>query len=121
MAQGIKPTVRNGTFAVPEGPGLGLEINEDGSGRIWRKAKAGGDEHRLPLLRANGATLSWIASVGGHGSAQLGHQLFRVDLRGPLTAGRLQIFRRVRENCCVRTKASLASEKTTIHDLSRDC
>ena len=29
MAQGTKPVVRNGTFPVPEGPGLGLEINED--------------------------------------------------------------------------------------------
>jgi len=29
MAQGTKPAVRNGTFPVPEAPGLGLEINED--------------------------------------------------------------------------------------------
>ncbi len=29
MAQGVKPAVRNGVIAVPEGPGLGLEINED--------------------------------------------------------------------------------------------
>jgi L-alanine-DL-glutamate epimerase-like enolase superfamily enzyme len=29
MAQGAKPAVRKGIFPVPEGPGLGLEINED--------------------------------------------------------------------------------------------
>ncbi len=29
MAQGKTPVVRGGVFAVPEGPGLGLEINED--------------------------------------------------------------------------------------------
>ena len=29
MAQGTKPVIRNGVFKVPEGPGLGLEINED--------------------------------------------------------------------------------------------
>ncbi|MEP7363111.1 MAG: mandelate racemase/muconate lactonizing enzyme family protein [Acidobacteriota bacterium] len=29
MAQGVKPAVRKGVIAVPEGPGLGLEINED--------------------------------------------------------------------------------------------
>lgn len=33
MAQGTKPLLRNGKIAVPEGPGLGLEINED-----WLKA-----------------------------------------------------------------------------------
>jgi L-alanine-DL-glutamate epimerase-like enolase superfamily enzyme len=29
MAQGVKPALRKGKFSVPEGPGLGLEINED--------------------------------------------------------------------------------------------
>ena len=29
MAQGVKPALRKGKFPVPEGPGLGLEINED--------------------------------------------------------------------------------------------
>jgi L-alanine-DL-glutamate epimerase-like enolase superfamily enzyme len=29
MAQGAKPAVRKGVISVPEGPGLGLEINED--------------------------------------------------------------------------------------------
>jgi L-alanine-DL-glutamate epimerase-like enolase superfamily enzyme len=29
MAQGTKPALHNGKFLVPEGPGLGLEINED--------------------------------------------------------------------------------------------
>jgi L-alanine-DL-glutamate epimerase-like enolase superfamily enzyme len=29
MAQGPKPVIRDGKFPVPEGPGLGLEINED--------------------------------------------------------------------------------------------
>jgi L-alanine-DL-glutamate epimerase-like enolase superfamily enzyme len=29
MAQGAKPALHNGKFLVPEGPGLGLEINED--------------------------------------------------------------------------------------------
>jgi galactonate dehydratase len=29
MAQGQEPVVRNSVFPVPEGPGLGLEINED--------------------------------------------------------------------------------------------
>jgi L-alanine-DL-glutamate epimerase-like enolase superfamily enzyme len=33
MALGEKPALRNGKFPVPEGPGLGLEINED-----WLKA-----------------------------------------------------------------------------------
>ncbi|MBV8866622.1 MAG: hypothetical protein JO210_14605, partial [Acidobacteriaceae bacterium] len=33
MAQGTKPAVRKGVFPVPEGPGLGLDINED-----WLKA-----------------------------------------------------------------------------------
>ena len=29
MASGPTPVVRNSTFPVPEGPGLGLELNED--------------------------------------------------------------------------------------------
>ena len=29
MAQGAEPAVRNSVFPVPEGPGLGLELNED--------------------------------------------------------------------------------------------
>jgi L-alanine-DL-glutamate epimerase-like enolase superfamily enzyme len=29
MAVGVKPALHNGKFSVPEGPGLGLEINED--------------------------------------------------------------------------------------------
>ena len=29
MALGVKPALHNGKFLVPEGPGLGLEINED--------------------------------------------------------------------------------------------
>jgi L-alanine-DL-glutamate epimerase-like enolase superfamily enzyme len=29
MVQGKEPVVRNSVFPVPEGPGLGLEINED--------------------------------------------------------------------------------------------
>ncbi|MEO8129022.1 MAG: enolase C-terminal domain-like protein, partial [Bryobacteraceae bacterium] len=29
MAQGVKPALRNGKISVPEGPGLGLEINDD--------------------------------------------------------------------------------------------
>jgi L-alanine-DL-glutamate epimerase-like enolase superfamily enzyme len=29
MALGVKPALHNGKFPVPEGPGLGLEINED--------------------------------------------------------------------------------------------
>jgi L-alanine-DL-glutamate epimerase-like enolase superfamily enzyme len=33
MALGVKPELHNGKFLVPEGPGLGLEINED-----WLKA-----------------------------------------------------------------------------------
>jgi L-alanine-DL-glutamate epimerase-like enolase superfamily enzyme len=33
MAQGAEPTVRKSVFPVPEGPGLGLEMNED-----WLKA-----------------------------------------------------------------------------------
>jgi L-alanine-DL-glutamate epimerase-like enolase superfamily enzyme len=41
MAQGPEPTVRDGGFAVPEGPGLGLDLNEDwlrshvASGETW--------------------------------------------------------------------------------------
>ena len=29
MAQGKEPAVRKGLFPVPEGPGLGLDLNED--------------------------------------------------------------------------------------------
>lgn len=29
MAAGEPPVIRNGLFALPEGPGLGLSINED--------------------------------------------------------------------------------------------
>jgi L-alanine-DL-glutamate epimerase-like enolase superfamily enzyme len=29
MAQGPEPVVRNSVFPVPEGPGLGLDLNED--------------------------------------------------------------------------------------------
>jgi L-alanine-DL-glutamate epimerase-like enolase superfamily enzyme len=29
MAQGAEPAVRKSVFSVPEGPGLGLELNED--------------------------------------------------------------------------------------------
>jgi L-alanine-DL-glutamate epimerase-like enolase superfamily enzyme len=41
MAQGAEPAVRNGVFPVPEGPGLGLDLNEDwlrshiGRGDSW--------------------------------------------------------------------------------------
>ena len=41
MAQGPEPVVRNSLFPVPEGPGLGLELNEDwlrthiASGDTW--------------------------------------------------------------------------------------
>lgn len=39
MAQGPEPVVRNSVFPVPEGPGLGLDLNED-----WLRAHiAGGD------------------------------------------------------------------------------
>jgi L-alanine-DL-glutamate epimerase-like enolase superfamily enzyme len=41
MAQGQEPVVRNSVFPVPEGPGLGLDLNEDwlrahiASGEKW--------------------------------------------------------------------------------------
>src|SRR5262245_50009705 len=41
MARGPEPTVRDGGFPVPEGPGLGLDLNEDwlrshvASGETW--------------------------------------------------------------------------------------
>ncbi len=39
MAQGPEPVVRNSVFPVPEGPGLGLDLNED-----WLRAHiASGD------------------------------------------------------------------------------
>lgn len=39
MAQGAEPAVRNSVFPVPEGPGLGLDLNED-----WLRSHiAGGD------------------------------------------------------------------------------
>lgn len=37
MAQGTKPVVRKGVFPVPEGPGLGLDINEDWLNRMRKK------------------------------------------------------------------------------------
>ena len=39
MAQGPEPVVRKSVFPVPEGPGLGLDLNED-----WLRAHiANGD------------------------------------------------------------------------------
>jgi L-alanine-DL-glutamate epimerase-like enolase superfamily enzyme len=41
MAQGSEPAVRKGVFPVPEGPGLGLDLNDDwlhshiASGDTW--------------------------------------------------------------------------------------
>jgi L-alanine-DL-glutamate epimerase-like enolase superfamily enzyme len=39
MAQGKEPTVRKSVFPVPEGPGLGLELNED-----WLKSHVAKDD-----------------------------------------------------------------------------